>query len=80
MTRKYMKWSGVVDHLANDSIEDYEPSNLYFLDEDMLVAEKKEENEWWTMCFDRIVHVSSNGVGVVIISLKRKQYPIVVKL
>jgi hypothetical protein len=42
MTRKAVKGSVIVDHLEDNTIEDYEPLNFYFLYEDVLVVEKKK--------------------------------------
>ena len=38
-----MKGSVIVDHLADNAIEDYKPLNFNFPDEDMLVVEKENE-------------------------------------
>jgi hypothetical protein len=43
MTRKVMKGSVIADHLADNAIEDYEPLNFDFPDEDVSVVEKVEE-------------------------------------
>jgi len=43
MTRKVVKGSAINGHLVDNVIEDYEPLNFYFLDEDVLVVEKEEE-------------------------------------
>ena len=75
-----MKGSVIVDHLADNAIEDYKPLNFNFPDEDMLVVEKENELNQWRIIFDGAVHIHENGAGVVIISLKRKQYPILIKL
>ena len=75
-TRKSMKGSAIADHLADHAIEDYDPLNFDFPDEDVLVI----ESEWWTMYFDGVVNVSGNGAGAVIISPEGKQYPISIKL
>ena len=42
MTRKAVKGSVIIDHLEDNTIEDYEPLNFYFLYEDVLVVEKKK--------------------------------------
>jgi hypothetical protein len=36
MTRKAVKGSAIVDHLADNTMEDYEPLNFDFPDEDVL--------------------------------------------
>ena len=80
MTRKSVKGSAIADHLADNAIEDYEPLNFDFPDEDVLVTEKEEKSGWWAMYFDSVVNVSGNGACAVIISPEGKQYPISVKL
>ena len=40
MTRKVMKGSVIIDHLANNAIKDYEPLNFVFPYEYVLVVEK----------------------------------------
>ncbi|KAL9362451.1 hypothetical protein Peur_045236 [Populus x canadensis] len=39
-TRKSVKGSAIADHLADNAIEDYEPLNFDFPDEDVLVIER----------------------------------------
>ena len=79
MTRKAVKGSAIANHLADNAMEDYEPLNFDFPDEDMLSIEK-EKLYWWTMYIDDVVNVYDNGVGVVIISPDKKQYSISIKL
>jgi len=38
--RKAIKVSDIVDHLADNAIEDYKPLNFDFPDEDVLVVEE----------------------------------------
>jgi hypothetical protein len=80
MTRKVMRRSVIANHLSDNAIEDYESLNFYFLNEDVLVVEKEEKLDLWTMYFDRVVNIHGNGVGVVIISPNRKQYFVSIKL
>jgi hypothetical protein len=51
MTRKTVKWSVIIDYLADNTIDDYEPLNFDFLDEDVLVVKKKRtrlvDNIFW---------------------------------
>ena len=80
-TRKAIKGSIVADHLADHAIEDYEPLDFDFPDEDILVIkDDMGTNEWWTLYFDGAVNMSGNGVGAVIISPDGKQYPFSVRL
>ena len=60
-------------------MEDYESLDFEFPDEDVLAIEE-EKSEWWIMYFDGAVNVCGNGVGAVIISSDKKQYPVSVKL
>jgi ribonuclease HI len=60
-------------------MEDYEPLNFDFPDEDVLSVEEGK-SDVWTMYFDGAVNVCGNGAGVVIISPDNKQYPVLVKL
>jgi len=74
-----MKWSVIADHLADNAIEDYEPLNFDFLDEDVLVVEKKRAKRW-TMFFDETINVYGNGTGAMIIYPNKKQYLVSIKL
>ena len=79
MTRKAVKGSVIADHLADHAMEDYEPLDFDFPDEDVLSIEEGKR-EWWTMYFDGAVNVCGNGAGAVIISPEKKQYPVSNKL
>jgi len=80
VTRKAMKGSDIANHLINNVIEDCEPLNFDFLDEDVLIAKKRKELNWWIIYFDGAVNIHGNGAKVVIISPNRKQYPVSIKL
>jgi hypothetical protein len=81
MTRKVVKESEIADHLANHTVEHYEPLNFGLPDEDVPVIENdNEESDWWTLHFDGAVKILGNRAGVVIISLEKKQYPITLEL
>jgi len=81
VTRKAVKGSAIADHLADNVVEDYEPLDFDFPDENVLsIAGEKEKTDWWTMFFDGAVNVYGNGAGVMIISPDQKQYPVSVKL
>ena len=79
MIRKAVKGSVIVDYLADYVMEDYEPLNFDFSDEDVFVIEE-EKSDWWVMYFDGAVNVCGNGAGAVIIFSDKKQYPVSVKL
>nr|XP_034920866.1 uncharacterized protein LOC118053664 [Populus alba] len=81
MTKKVVKGSAITDHLADNAVEDYEPLDFDFPDENVLsIAGEEEKTDWWTMFFDGAVNVYGNGASAVIISPEQKQYPVSVKL
>jgi hypothetical protein len=81
MTRKVVKERKIANHLADNAIEDYEPLDFDFPNENvLLVEEEKKKTDWWTMYFDGLVNVYGNQVGVIIIFPDIKQYLILVKL
>ena len=81
MTRKAVKGSIIIDHLADHAMEEYEPLDFDLPDKDVLViGDDMRTSEWWTLYFDGAVNVSGNGVGAVIISPDGKQYPFSVRL
>jgi ribonuclease HI len=79
--RKVMKGSAIVDHLVDNAIEDYEPLDFDFLDEDiLLIGEEEKKIDWRTMYFDGAVNVYENRADTIIISPNKKYYSISVKL
>ena len=48
MTRKTVKGSVIADHLADHAMEDYEPLNFDFPDENVLLDEEGK-SDWWIM-------------------------------
>ncbi|XP_050919546.1 uncharacterized protein LOC127137104 [Lathyrus oleraceus] len=77
-TQKAIKNSIVVDYLAHQPIEDYQPTKFEFLDEDVLFLkdyynrqypdEGPEPGSRWTLEFDGASNALGNGVGVLITS------------
>ncbi|KAL3567809.1 hypothetical protein D5086_030460 [Populus alba] len=81
MRRKAMKGSVIANHLANNAVEDYEPLDFDFPDEDVLLIEEEEgKTDRWIIFFDGVVNMYGNGAGAIIISLEKKQYPGSIKL
>jgi hypothetical protein len=73
MTRKAIKGSAIVDHLANNYVKDYGPLNFYLPDEEVLAVKNDGRmDDWWTMYFDGVVNVLGNGDRAVKISLEKK--------
>jgi hypothetical protein len=80
MTRKAMIGSAIVHQLADNAIEDYEPLDFDFFDEDIMSIEEEEKTDRWTMFFYGAMNIYGNGANAVIISPNKKQYLISVKL
>ena len=71
--RKAVKESAIADHLANNAIEDYEPLDFDFPDENILLIEEEEKKiDWWNMYFNGVVNVYGNQADTIIISLDKK--------
>jgi len=50
MMRKVLKGSAIDNHLVENAIEDYEPLDFEFPDENMLLIEEEENKKnWWTI-------------------------------
>jgi hypothetical protein len=76
MTRKAVKGSAIADHLADNTIEDFD-----FPDKNvLLVGEEEKKIDWCTMNFDEVVNVYGNGADAITISFDKKQYLVSVKL
>ena len=71
MTRKAVKGSVIVDHLADHAMEDYEPLKFDFPNEDVPSVEEWKL-DWWIMYFDGVVNVCGNRAGAMIISPNKK--------
>jgi len=65
MTRKAVKGSVIVDHLADHALEDYEPLKFDFPNEDVLSIDEGKL-DWWTMYF------CGNKADAMIISPNKK--------
>jgi hypothetical protein len=81
MTRKVVKGSAIADHFADHAVEDYESLNFDLPNKDVLtIKDNNEMNDWWTLYFDGAMNVSRNEGRAVIISPKKKQYLVLVRL
>ncbi|XP_054808687.1 uncharacterized protein LOC129310801 [Prosopis cineraria] len=83
--QKSVKGSAIADHLANNPLKDNQPLDFQFPNEGIYTTEKvydegNDEEQEWEMYFDRAANMHGNGVGVVIISLEGKQFPMAIKL
>ena len=76
-TQKAIKGSVLVDHLAHQSVEDYQSTKFEFPDEDLMTLDNckefrpydgPEQGSRWTLVFDGASNALENGIGVVLIS------------
>ncbi|KAA0043212.1 Retrovirus-related Pol polyprotein from transposon 412 family [Cucumis melo var. makuwa] len=73
VTKKAIKRSTLADHLATQSVADYEPIKVDFPDENIFLVEKNAtDHETWIMLFDGASNELGHGIGVVLISPEGK--------
>ncbi|KAA3479217.1 RNA-directed DNA polymerase (Reverse transcriptase), Ribonuclease H [Gossypium australe] len=81
---KAVKGSAIADFLASGALEDYEPLNFDFPNEDLMyVAAVKEDtlrDHLWKLNFDGASNAVGNGIGAVLVSPNRDHYPFTCKL
>ncbi|XP_031378368.1 uncharacterized protein LOC116193761 [Punica granatum] len=75
-----VKGQAIADHLAEFPIDDDTPINYDFPDEGILQVNNKEEDPGWKMYFDGAVNSTGSGIGVVLISLKGRHFPVAAKI
>ncbi|XP_057962379.1 uncharacterized protein LOC131153951 [Malania oleifera] len=79
--KKAIKGSVIAEYLAERAVEDYQPMELEFLDQDInSLTQEEEDFEEWRMLFDGVVNVWGRGIGAVLISPDGKHYSVVAKL
>ncbi|KAK5825966.1 hypothetical protein PVK06_020860 [Gossypium arboreum] len=84
VNQKSVKGSAIADFLASRALEDYEPLNFYFLNEDLMYVATTEEDipedHPWKLNFDRASNAVGNGIGAFLISPNGDHYPFTCKL
>ncbi|XP_057953956.1 uncharacterized protein LOC131148248 [Malania oleifera] len=81
VTRKAIKGSAIAEYLVNRAVKDYQPMEFNFPDKGInSIIQEEEDPKKWTMLFDRAVNVWGYRIGVVLISLEGKHYPVMAKL
>ncbi|KAA3481784.1 RNA-directed DNA polymerase (Reverse transcriptase), Ribonuclease H [Gossypium australe] len=84
VNQKAVKGSAIVDFLASRALEDYEPLNFIFLNEDLMYVatteEDSKEGHSWKQNFDRASNAVGNGIGAVLVSPDGDYYPFTSKL
>ncbi|XP_052482961.1 uncharacterized protein LOC128036126 [Gossypium raimondii] len=72
MSQKAIKGSAIADFLASRALEDYEPLDLDFPNEDLMYVanaeEDPQENHSWRLNFDGASNALGNGIGAVLVS------------
>ncbi|KAA3485088.1 reverse transcriptase [Gossypium australe] len=79
-----VKGSSIADFLASRALEDYEPLNFDFPNEDLLyiatTEDDSQESHSWKLNFDGASNTVGNGIGVVLVSPNGDHYPFTSKL
>ncbi|XP_052485125.1 uncharacterized protein LOC105779055 [Gossypium raimondii] len=79
VSQKAVKGSAIADFLASSALEDYEPLNFDFPNEDLMyVATTKEDSQMdrsWKLNFDRASNTVGNEIGAVLVSPSGDHYP-----
>ncbi|XP_057951042.1 uncharacterized protein LOC131145881 [Malania oleifera] len=76
-SRKVIKGSVIAKYLDERVVEDYQPMEFEFPDQDIdSITQGGEDPEEWMMLFDGAINVWGHGIGAVLISLDGKHYPV----
>lgn len=68
VTQKTMKRQAIADHLAENSVEGYQPMTNLFPDESIPNIEPEEKNFNWCMHYDGAVNIHGNKIRAILIS------------
>ncbi|XP_016730094.1 uncharacterized protein [Gossypium hirsutum] len=83
-SQKAIKGSAIADFLASRALEDYEPLDFDFPDEDLMYIanseEDSQENHSWRMNFDGASNALGNGIGAILVSPNGDHHPFPNKL
>jgi len=84
VTQKAIKGSALADYLAHQPIEDYQPMQPEFPNEDIMAlfatVEKNNEENMWTLFFDGASNALGHGIGAVLISPEKQYIPVTARL
>ena len=83
ITQKAIKGSALVDYLAQQPLNDYQPMHPEFPDEDIMALfnEKLDEDQdKWTVWFDGASNVLGHGIGTGLVSLGKQCIPSTARL
>ncbi|XP_012477711.1 uncharacterized protein LOC105793338 [Gossypium raimondii] len=84
VSQKAIKGSAIADFLASRALEDYEPLNFDFPNEDLMYVASTEKcpqrDHVWRLNFDGALNAMGNGIGAVLVSPSGDHYPVGSKL
>jgi len=84
VTQKAFKGSALAEYLAQQPINDYQPMQPEFPDEDIMalfVSEDDSDDEKkWTLFFDESSNALGHGIGAVLISPEKKYISMTARL
>ncbi|KAK5843484.1 hypothetical protein PVK06_005941 [Gossypium arboreum] len=84
VNQKAVKGSEIADFLASRALEDYEPLNFNFPNEDLMyiatTEEDPQESHPWKLNFDRASNAVGNRIEAVLVSPNGDHYPFTSKL
>ncbi|XP_016704118.2 uncharacterized protein [Gossypium hirsutum] len=84
VSQKAIKGSAISDFLARRALEDYEPLDFDFPNEDLMnvanTEEDPQENHSWRLNFDGASNATGNGIGAVLVSPNGDYHPFTSKL
>ncbi|XP_028193254.1 uncharacterized protein LOC114378855 [Glycine soja] len=84
VTQKAIKGSALVDYLAHQPLNDYQPMHIEFPDKDImaLFEEKLEDKDKdkWVVWFDGASNALGHGVGAALVSPKNQCIPFMARL
>ncbi|KAG8503936.1 hypothetical protein CXB51_002220 [Gossypium anomalum] len=79
VSQKAIKESAVANFLASRALEDYEPLNFDFPNEELMCIAATEDSPW-KLNFDGASNAVGNGIGAVLVSPNGDHYPFTCKL
>ncbi|KAG8482730.1 hypothetical protein CXB51_023942 [Gossypium anomalum] len=79
VSQKAIKGSAVANFLASRALEDYEPLNFDFPNEELMCIAMAEDSPW-RLNFDGASNAVGNGIGAVLVSPNGDHYPFTCKL